>query len=60
MDKSAKDEFGMYKVKAVAVQQENERKIYAAMNQASVDILQKAGGEVLSVSRFEEPTLTTS
>jgi choline dehydrogenase-like flavoprotein len=55
LDKSAKDEFDMYKVKAVAVQQENERKIYQAMNQASVDILQKAGGEVLSVSRFEQP-----
>jgi choline dehydrogenase-like flavoprotein len=26
------------------------------MNKASVDILQKAGGEVLSVSKFEEPT----
>ncbi len=41
---------------AIAVQQENERKIYEAMNKASVDILQKAGGEVLSVSNFEEPT----
>ncbi len=57
LDKSSVDEFGLYKVKAVAVQQENERKIYAAMNQAVIGILQKAGGEVLSVSRFEEPTL---
>ena len=57
LDKSSVDEFGLYKVKAVAVQQENERKIYAAMNQAVINILQEAGGEVLSVSRFEEPTL---
>ncbi len=26
------------------------------MNKASVDILQRAGGEVLSVSNFQEPT----
>ncbi|HTZ57978.1 MAG TPA: GMC family oxidoreductase [Acidobacteriaceae bacterium] len=55
LDKFAKDEFGLYKVNAVAVQQENERKIYEAMNQASVDILQKAGGEVSYVSKFEHP-----
>ena len=57
LDKSEKDEFGMYKVKAIAVLQENERKIYEAMNKASVAILQQAGGEVLSVSNFDEPTL---
>ena len=56
LDKTEKDEFGIYKVKAIAVQQENERKIYEAMNKASVDILLKAGGEVLSVSNFDEPT----
>jgi choline dehydrogenase-like flavoprotein len=39
------------------VQQENERKIYEAMNNASVAILEKAGGEVLSVSKFEKPML---
>ena len=56
LDKTQKDEFGMYPVRAIAVQQENERKIYEAMTQASVDILKRAGGEVLSVSSFEEPT----
>jgi choline dehydrogenase-like flavoprotein len=56
LDKTQKDEFGLYKVNAVAVELENERKIYQAMNEASVAILQKAGGEVLSVSHFEEPT----
>ena len=56
LDKTQKDEFGLYKVNAVAVELENERKIYQAMNDASVAILQKAGGEVLSVSNFEEPT----
>jgi choline dehydrogenase-like flavoprotein len=56
LDKVEKDEFGLPKVKAVAVQQENERKIYKAMTKASVDILEKAGGEVLSVSKFEKPT----
>jgi choline dehydrogenase-like flavoprotein len=56
LDKTEKDEFGLYKVKAIAVQLENERKIYEAMNQASVDILKQAGGEVLSVSNFEKPT----
>src|SRR3984893_10556929 len=55
LDKSQKDEFGLYKVRAVAVQEENEKKIYESMNNASVDILQKAGGEVLSVSKFENP-----
>ncbi len=39
LDKTAKDEFGLYPVRAIAVQQENERKIYEAMNQASVAIL---------------------
>jgi choline dehydrogenase-like flavoprotein len=57
LDKIKKDEFGLYQVNAVAVQQENERKIYEAMNNASVAILEKAGGEVLSVSKFENPTL---
>ncbi|HET6215575.1 MAG TPA: GMC family oxidoreductase [Acidobacteriaceae bacterium] len=56
LDKTQKDEFGLYKVNAVAVELENERKIYQAMNEASVEILQKAGGEVLSVSNFETPT----
>jgi len=42
--------------RAIAVQEENERKIYEAMNKASVEILQRAGGEVLSVSNFREPT----
>ncbi len=56
LDKSERDEYGLYKVKATAVQQENERKIYEAMNKASIDILQRAGGEVLSVSNFQEPT----
>jgi choline dehydrogenase-like flavoprotein len=55
LDKTEKDEFGLYKVKAIAVQQDNERKIYQAMNQASVEILEKAGGEVLSVSNFQDP-----
>ena len=41
LDKSEKDEYGLYQVKAIAVQQENERKIYEAMNKASVDILQQ-------------------
>jgi choline dehydrogenase-like flavoprotein len=55
LDKSAKDEFGLYRVRPVAVQGENERKIYEAMNQASVEILERAGGEVLSVSQFQKP-----
>ena len=56
MDKSQKDEYGLYKVNAIAVQEENERKIYEAMNKAAVAILQQAGGEVLSVSNFDQPT----
>jgi choline dehydrogenase-like flavoprotein len=56
LDKTEKDEYGLYQVKAIAVQEENERKIYEAMNKASVEILQRAGGEVLSVSNFREPT----
>jgi choline dehydrogenase-like flavoprotein len=55
LDRSQKDEYGLYKVKATAVQEENEKKIYEAMNKTSVEILQKAGGEVLSVSDFNEP-----
>jgi len=57
LDKSQKDEFGLPPVKMTVVLQENERKIYEAMNQASVDILKQAGGEVLSVSHFEKQTL---
>jgi choline dehydrogenase-like flavoprotein len=56
LDKTQKDEYGLYPVKATAVQQENEGKIYEAMTKASVDILQRAGGEVLTVSNFQEPT----
>jgi choline dehydrogenase-like flavoprotein len=55
LDKTDKDEFGLYKVKPIAVQEENEKKIYEAMTKASVDILQKAGGEVLSISNFNKP-----
>jgi choline dehydrogenase-like flavoprotein len=55
LDKTEKDFYGLYKAEAIAVQEENERKIYAAMNNTSVAILQKAGGEVLSVSSFLEP-----
>src|ERR1700722_17524913 len=56
LDKSQKDEYGLYKVNAIAVQEENERKIYEAMNKAADAILQQAGGEVLSVSNFDQPT----
>jgi choline dehydrogenase-like flavoprotein len=56
LDSIAKDEFGLYRVRATAVHGENERKIYEAMTKASVDLLQQAGGEVLSVSDFKVPT----
>ena len=55
LDKSEKDQYGMYRPEAIAVQDENERRIYEAMNNASLEILHKAGGEVLSVSSFQEP-----
>jgi choline dehydrogenase-like flavoprotein len=56
LNKSEKDEYGLYKVEAIAVQEENERKIYDAMTKTSIQILQKTGGEILSVSSFEQPT----
>ena len=55
LDETSKDEYGMYKVKAEAVQEENERRIYEDMNHTAVDILKKAGGEVLLVSDFKKP-----
>jgi choline dehydrogenase-like flavoprotein len=55
LDETQKDTYGLYKVNAKAVQQENERRIYDDMNKTAVEILRNAGGEVLSVSNFEEP-----
>jgi choline dehydrogenase-like flavoprotein len=55
LDPIAKDEFGLPRVKATAVQGENEHKIYDAMSKAAVDLLQESGGEVLSVSDFKAP-----
>jgi choline dehydrogenase-like flavoprotein len=55
LDETQKDAYGLYKVNAKAVQQENERRIYDDMNKTAVEILRNAGGEVLSVSNFEEP-----
>ena len=42
-------------MKAIAIQEENERKVYEAMTKAAVDVLQKSGGEILSISNFNTP-----
>lgn len=55
LDKSKKDEYGLQAIKVHAVQEQNERRIYEDMNDAAVKVLQKAGGEVLSVSDFNRP-----
>jgi len=55
LHKSKKDRYGLPEPHVHAVQEGNERKIYDDMNRAAVAILEKAGGEVLSVSHFNEP-----
>ena len=55
LDRSKKDNYGLPRVKVKAVQEENERKIYEELNRTAIAVLQKAGGEVLSVSDFHQP-----
>jgi choline dehydrogenase-like flavoprotein len=47
---------GLYKVKAIAVEEENERKIYQAMNQASIDILQRRPEKFSPFPLSQKPT----
>ena len=55
LDRRKKDKYGLPRIKAKAVQEENEKKIYEDLNRTARAILQKAGGEILSVSEFKEP-----
>jgi glucoside 3-dehydrogenase (cytochrome c) catalytic subunit len=55
LDKNQKDDYGLPRAKVNAVQEENERKMYEVMNKTAIDVLEKAGGEVLTVSDFNEP-----
>jgi choline dehydrogenase-like flavoprotein len=55
LDKTQKDDYGLPRAKVHAVQEENERKMYEVMNKTAVDVLEKAGGEVLTLSDLNEP-----